>query len=425
MFPKVTVMSSPNQSTAAPNSGRSQGIFDVALSHDKDPMKILEEQLSEDSSELSKALWNTLRHICTAMNGKSICESAEIEIADGLLFGLLSGTFFRTHCLSLFVVDPDNFTRQMSLILTNRVVGDDLFKDLLFPLGPKFDLVTEIRKAATSVQTSFFLFHLSDTDSITRVETHFCASPMHLAMLAIHGSQIFDVQVCVTYHHIFSPIYQYRPQDFTRDRASIASQSTHQQSLKPASPPQSSANSSNSNIGAAPKPAAPLPRDESSSAIAAPTEDGKSTKAASEEDEDDDLGNPILKPVSQKAVVDDADNKCVHCNSSLFQGKTVRLFRCVGDSCANYFHHVCNGKDGHEDVGSSRCSFCIKKIKPVFEKDLGGECEGKDSSEVVDLEQEDAELQKALVKFLNDVCTSLTQFVGGLTNRFHQKSEAC
>ena len=72
MFPKVTVMSSPNQSTAAPNSGRSQGIFDAALSHDKDPMKILEEQLSEDSSELSKALWNTLRHICAAMDGKSV-----------------------------------------------------------------------------------------------------------------------------------------------------------------------------------------------------------------------------------------------------------------------------------------------------------------------------------------------------------------
>ena len=65
MFPKVTVMSSPNQSTAAPNSGRSQGIFDAALSHGKDPMKIFEEQLSEDSSELSRALWNTLRHICT------------------------------------------------------------------------------------------------------------------------------------------------------------------------------------------------------------------------------------------------------------------------------------------------------------------------------------------------------------------------
>jgi hypothetical protein len=58
----------------------------------------------------------------------------------------------------------------------------------------------------------------------------------------------------------------------------------------------------------------------------------------------------------------------------------------------------------------------------VYEKDLGGDCEEK---EIVDLEQEDADLQKALVKFLNDVCTSLTQFVGGLTNRFHQKSEAC
>ena len=134
------------------------------------------------------------------------------------------------------------------------------------------------------------------------------------------------------------------------------------------------------------------------------------------------MGNPKLKRVPQKAVVDDADNKCVHCKSSLFHGETVRLFRCVGDSCANYFHHVCNGKDGHEDVGSSRCSFCIKKIKPVYEKDLRGDCEEK---EIVDLDQEDAELQKALVKFLNDVCTSLTQFVGGLTNRFHQKSEAC
>ena len=133
--------------------------------------------------------------------------------------------FFRTHHLSLFIVDPDQFTRQMSLILTHSVVGDDLFKDLLIPCGPKFDLVTEIRKAATKVRTSFFLFHLSNSDSITRVETHFCESPMHLVMLAIHGSQIFDVQVCVTSHHlIFSPMYQYRPQDFTREKASIASQ---------------------------------------------------------------------------------------------------------------------------------------------------------------------------------------------------------
>jgi len=53
-------------------------------------------------------------------------------------------------------------------------------------------------------------------------------------------------------------------------------------------------------------------------------------------------------------------------------------------------------------------------------KDLGEDCEGKDSSEVVDLDKEDAELQKALVKFLNDVCTSLTQFVGEVTKRFHQ-----
>ena len=103
MFPKVTIMSSPNEVTEDSHSGRPQGVFNVALSHDKDPMKIFEEQLSEDSSELSKAFWSTLRYIWTAMTGKLICESTEIETADGLRYGLISGTF-SGHIISPFLL---------------------------------------------------------------------------------------------------------------------------------------------------------------------------------------------------------------------------------------------------------------------------------------------------------------------------------
>ena len=64
-------------------------------------------------------------------------------------------------------------------------------------------------------------------------------------------------------------------------------------------------------------------------------------KAVPEEEAGGGLGSPKLKPVSQNAVVDDAEIKCVHCKSSHYRGQPVKLFRCIEDPCANYFPHVC------------------------------------------------------------------------------------
>jgi hypothetical protein len=59
--------------------------------------------------------------------------------------------------------------------------------------------------------------------------------------------------------------------------------------------------------------------------------------------------------------------------------------------CPNYFHHVCNGKEGGEDASSNRCSFCVQKVKSVFvnELDKAG-CDEKEK-EIVELDKEDAE----------------------------------
>ena len=137
------------------------------------------------------------------MGDKAICESKDNETEDGPTFGLLSGTFFPTHNLSLYVIDRDQFSRQMSLVLTNSVVGENLFQEIKFPFGPKLDLVTVVREAASSVRTSFILFHLSEADAITKIETNFVENPLHLALLAIHGDEMFDVQVRVFFSQYF------------------------------------------------------------------------------------------------------------------------------------------------------------------------------------------------------------------------------
>ena len=121
-----------------------------------------------------------------------------------------------------------------------------------------------------------------------------------------------------------------------------------------------------------------------------------------------------MKPFRQTIVRDEAENVCVHCKSSLFHGTSVVLYRCIEALCPNYFHHVCNGKEGSEDASSNRCSFCVQKVKPVFanESDKAG-CDGKDK-EVVELDKDDAELQQVLVKHFCDIYTSLNQCVGGV-----------
>jgi hypothetical protein len=88
----------------------------------------------------------------------------------------------------------------MSLVLTNGIVGENLFQEIKFPL---LDLVTAVRDAASSVRTSFILFHLSETDAFTKIETNFVENPLHLALLAIHGDEMFDIQVRV----FFSPYF--------------------------------------------------------------------------------------------------------------------------------------------------------------------------------------------------------------------------
>lgn len=195
------MVTSPKPDAEAAHSGHSHGIFDAALSHGKDPMKIFAKQLTaNDEYPLSGPLMNTLSHIMSKMGDKAICESKDIETEDGPTFGLLSGTFFPTHNLSLYVIDRDHFSRQMSLVLTNGIVGENLFQEIKFPL---LDLVTAVRDAASSVRTSFILFHLSETDAITKIETNFVENPLHLALLAIHGDEMFDIQVWV----FFSPYF--------------------------------------------------------------------------------------------------------------------------------------------------------------------------------------------------------------------------
>ena len=107
-------MSSPQPEPLAEVSEPSQGTFSVALSCDKDPKKVFAKQLALDEREIPEALATTLSHIWVKMGGKPVCESTEIEVDDGLTFGLLSGNFFKAHCCSLFRVDPNNFGRNLS-----------------------------------------------------------------------------------------------------------------------------------------------------------------------------------------------------------------------------------------------------------------------------------------------------------------------
>ena len=75
----------------------------------------------------------------------------------------------------------------------------------------------------------------------------------------------------------------------------------------------------------------------------------------------------------------------------------MKLYRCSATPCQNLFHHLCNGKDGFEDAGSSRCSFYVKKAAgPAFASDLSKDDKEKDG-EVVDLDKEEAELEEVLV----------------------------
>ena len=75
----------------------------------------------------------------------------------------------------------------------------------------------------------------------------------------------------------------------------------------------------------------------------------------------------------------------------------MKLYRCSATPCQNLFHHLCNGKEGYEDAGLSRCSFCVKKAAvPAFTSDLPKGDEEKDG-EVVDLDKEEEELAEAIV----------------------------
>lgn len=156
-------MLSPQPEPLAEVSEHSQGTFSVALSCDKDPKKVFAKQLASDERETPEALATTLSHIWVKMGGKPVCESTEIEVDDGLTFGLLSGHFFKAHCCSLFRVDPNNFDRALSLVNTGYIVDDNIFQDE--PFGPNFDLITAIRKASSSILTSFTLFHVSENNT--------------------------------------------------------------------------------------------------------------------------------------------------------------------------------------------------------------------------------------------------------------------
>ena len=104
-----------------------------------------------------------------------------------------------------------------------------------------------------------------------------------------------------------------------------------------------------------------------------------------------------MKPRSQTVVRDEGEETCVHCKSATYQDQKMKLYRCSATPCQNLFHHLCNGKDGFEDAGSSRCSFCVKKaVIPAFTSDLSKEDKEKDG-EVVDLDKEDEELNEVLV----------------------------
>jgi len=179
-----------------------------------------------------------------------------------------------------------------------------------------------------------------------------------------------------------------------------------QQTLHPIIPAESSSSSSNNAIPSLS--AAPL----SSSASQAAAEKPESPKVPSQDDANEEEGDYFSKPVRPTVVRDEAENVCVHCKSSLFHGTSVVLYRCIEALCPNYFHHVCNGKEGSEDASSNRCSFCVQKVMPVFlsELDKAG-CDEKDK-EIVEIDKDDAELQQALVKHFCDIHTSLNQCVG-------------
>ena len=199
----ITAMSSPKSDPKAKDSRALQGTFDAALSHDKDPMKVFARQLALDESTIPQALATTLTHIWLKMGGKNNCESTEIEVEDGLTFGLLSGSFFKTHHCSLFPVDRKDFGRSLSLVLTGRIIDDNLFEGQSFQFGPNFDLISIMREVSSSIQTSFTLFHISDNDIVTRVENHFVAEPLNFVLLAMHGSELYDVQVLFYHNPIF------------------------------------------------------------------------------------------------------------------------------------------------------------------------------------------------------------------------------
>jgi hypothetical protein len=196
-------MSSPISDPKAKDSRALQGTFDAALSHDKDPMKVFARQLALDESTIPQALATTLTHIWLKMGTKNNCESTEIEVEDDLTFGLLSGSFFKTHHCSLFPVDPKDFGRSLSLVLTGRIIDDNLFEGASFQFGPNFDLISIMREVSSSIQTSFTLFHISDNDIVTRVENHFVAEPLNFVLLAMHGSELYDVQVLFYHNPIF------------------------------------------------------------------------------------------------------------------------------------------------------------------------------------------------------------------------------
>ena len=246
-------MSSPEPDPLAEASEPSQGTFSAALSCDKDPKKVFAKQLALDEREIPEALAITLSHIWLKMGGKPVCESTEIEVDDGLTFGLLSGNFFKAHCCSLFRVDPNNFGRNLSLVLTGHIIDDNIFQDEIF--GPNFDLIAAIRKASSSILTSFTLFHVYQNDVITRVENHFVEEPLNFVLLAIHGREVFDVQVLFIHHLFFLPNYQFRPQHFPHKSRPASQFTTAQNSSHPNPAQTPELNNNNAGRPASPNPA--------------------------------------------------------------------------------------------------------------------------------------------------------------------------